>query len=103
LARQVFDRYGSSPLYEIALEVERVGEELLSHKGVYPNVDFYSGIIYLKMGIETDFFTPMFAMARVVGWLAHWLEQIKDNHIFRPTEIYEGDHDRSYISIGERG
>jgi citrate synthase len=103
LAREIFDRYGSSPLYEIALEVEKVGEELLSHKGVYPNVDFYSGIIYLKMGIETDFFTPMFAMARVVGWLAHWLEQIKDNHIYRPTEIYIGEHDRSYIPIGERG
>ncbi len=103
LACEIFDRYGSSPLYDIALEVEKAGEELLSHKGVYPNVDFYSGIIYLKMGIEIDFFTPIFAMARVVGWLSHWLEQIKDNHIFRPTEIYEGEHERSYIPIGERG
>jgi citrate synthase len=102
LAQRLFGRYGSSPLYEIALEVERVGEELLSHKGVYTNVDFYSGIVYLKMGIEIDFFTPVFAMARVVGWLAHWLEQIKDNHIFRPTEIYEGEHEKHYIPIGER-
>ena len=102
LARELFDRYGMSPLYEIALEVENVGDELLSHKGVYPNVDFYSGIIYLKMGIEIDFFTPMFAIARVVGWLSHWLEQIKDNHIFRPTEIYEGVHDQTYTPIGER-
>jgi len=102
LARELFDRYGMSPLYEIALEVEKVGEELLSHKGVYPNVDFYSGIIYLKMGIEIDFFTPMFAIARVVGWLSHWLEQVKDNHIFRPTEIYEGVHDRAYTPIEER-
>jgi len=102
LARELFDRYGMSPLYEIALEVEKVGEELLSHKRVYPNVDFYSGIIYLKMGIEIDFFTPMFAIARVVGWLSHWLEQVKDNHIFRPTEIYEGVHDRAYTPIGER-
>ena len=102
IARELFDRYGMSPLYEIALEVEKVGEELLSHKGVYPNVDFYSGIIYLKMGIEIDFFTPMFAIARVVGWLSHWLEQVKDNHIYRPTEIYEGVHDRKYTPIGER-
>lgn len=90
-------------LYEIALEVEKVGETLLSAKGVYANIDFYSGILYQRLGITPDFFTPIFAMARVVGWLAHWIEQLQDNHIFRPTEIYEGEHDQSYLAISKRG
>lgn len=102
LAKRLFEHYGKSPLYEVAVEVEKVGEEYLASKKVYANVDFYSGILYQKMGIETDFFTPIFAMARVVGWLAHWIEQVKDNHIFRPTEIYEGEHDRAYLPISER-
>lgn len=102
LAQKMFEKYGKSPLYEIALEAERVGEELLGGKGVYPNVDFYSGIVYERMGIEKDIFTPVFAMARVVGWLAHWIEQLKDNHIFRPTEIYIGTNEGSYTPIDQR-
>ena len=102
LAREMFDRYGKSPLYEIALETERYGTERLSSKGIYPNVDFFSGIVYEKMGIDKDLFTPVFAMARVVGWLAHWIEQLKDNQIFRPTEIYEGEHDRLYLPVDQR-
>lgn len=102
LAKRLFEHYGKSPLYEVAVEVEKIGEEYLASKKVYANVDFYSGILYQKMGIETDFFTPIFAMARVVGWLAHWIEQVKDNHIFRPTEIYEGTHDRPYVPLSER-
>jgi len=102
LAQKMFDRHGKSPLYEIALETERVGLDLLGGKGVYPNVDFFSGIVYEKMGIGKDLFTPVFAMARVVGWLAHWIEQLKDNHIFRPTEIYEGEHERRFLPIDQR-
>ena len=102
LSKKLFDHVGKSPLYEIAVEVERTGEMLLASKGVYANIDFYSGILYQRMGIEPDFFTPIFAMARVVGWLAHWIEQLQDNHIFRPTEIYEGEHDIKYIPISER-
>ena len=102
LAEELFRRYGGSLLYEIALEVERVAAPLLSPKGVYPNVDFYSGIVYEKLGIEQDLFTPVFAMARVGGWLAHWIEQLKDNQLFRPTEIYEGSHDVSYVPLGQR-
>ena len=102
LSKRLFEHFGKSPLYEVAVEVEKVGEEHLASKGVYANVDFYSGILYQKMGIESDFFTPIFAMARVVGWLAHWIEQVKDNHIFRPTEIYEGAHDQNYVPLSQR-
>ena len=58
--------------------------------------------MYEKLGIEPDLFTPVFAMARVVGWLAHWLEQLKDNELVRPTQIYEGNHDQIYVSIEKR-
>ncbi len=102
LAKRLFAHLGKSPLYKVAVEVERVGEEFLASKKVYANVDFYSGLLYQKMGIESDFFTPIFAMARVSGWLAHWIEQLKDNHIFRPTEIYEGDHGLPYLPISDR-
>ncbi len=102
LARRLFEWTGKSPLYEIAEAVERVGEEHLAVRGVYANVDFYSGILYQKMGIDPDFFTPVFAMARVSGWLSHWIEQVLDNQIFRPTEIYEGEHDQSYVPIEQR-
>ncbi|HEY5594654.1 MAG TPA: citrate synthase [Nitrospiria bacterium] len=102
LMQKMFDGHGRSPLYAIALEAERVGLDLLGSKGVHPNVDFFSGIVYEKMGIEKDLFTPVFALARVVGWLAHWIEQLKENHIFRPTEIYEGEHERRYLPLDQR-
>jgi citrate synthase len=102
LSKRLFDHVGKSPLYEIALEVEQVSETLLASKGVYANIDFYSGILYQRMGIDPDFFTPLFAMARVVGWLSHWIEQMQDNHIFRPTEIYEGEHGQVYKPISQR-
>jgi len=102
LSERLFKECGTSPLYEVALEVERVAADLLGGKGVYPNVDFYSGIIYDKMGIAIDFFTPMFAMARVAGWLAHWFEQLQENKLFRPDQIYEGEHNRPYVPIEKR-
>jgi citrate synthase len=102
LAKELFAKFGKSPLYEVAEHVERAALDLLAKKGVYPNVDFYSGIVYQKMGLEPDFFTPVFAMARVAGWLAHWVEQLHDNHIFRPTEIYEGVLNRPYTPIDQR-
>jgi citrate synthase len=91
-----------NPLMEIALEVERVAEDRLAHKGVYPNVDFYSGILYHEMGIPADQFTTIFAMARSAGWLAHWREQLGDNRIFRPTQVYTGEPVRDYIPIAQR-
>lgn len=102
VCERLFRECGTSPLYEVALEVERVSAELLGEKKIYPNVDFYSGIIYDKMGIEVEFFTPLFAMARVAGWLAHWFEQLQENKLFRPDQIYEGEHNRPYVPIEKR-
>ena len=102
LAEQLFDKFGQDAYYEIALELEQVVTEKLGHKGVYPNVDFYSGLVYRKLGIPTDLFTPVFAIARVAGWLAHWKEQLGENRIFRPTQIYTGPHNRPYIPISDR-
>ncbi|NES08440.1 MAG: citrate synthase, partial [Okeania sp. SIO2F4] len=81
---------------------EKVVDEKLGHKGIYPNVDFYSGLVYRKLGISSDLFTPIFAIARVAGWLAHWKEQLAANRIFRPTQIYTGDHNVYYKPIQER-
>jgi citrate synthase len=103
LCKQLFGKFGSTPLYDIAEEVERVMAEAVGAKGVWPNVDFYSGILYDRMGIPVDLFTPVFAIARVAGWVAHWREQIADNRILRPTQIYVGEPDRKYVPIGQRG
>ncbi|AFY64559.1 citrate synthase [Geitlerinema sp. PCC 7407] len=102
LAEQLFEKFGQDKYYDIAVTMERVVEEKLGHKGVYPNVDFYSGLVYRKLGIPTDLFTPVFAIARVAGWLAHWKEQLGENRIYRPTQIYTGSHDMPYIPIGDR-
>lgn len=102
LAEQLFDKFGDDPYYDIALELERVLEEYLGPRGIYPNVDYYSGLVYRKMGIPTDLFTPVFAIARVAGWLAHWNEQLQENRIFRPTQIYTGLHQQDYIAIEDR-
>ena len=102
ICEQLFKETGTSPLYDVALEVERVAADSLGAKGIYPNVDFYSGILYDKMGVELEFFTPIFAMARVAGWLAHWFEQLKENKLYRPEQIYAGEHNRPYVSIEER-
>jgi citrate synthase len=102
LAEQLFEKYGGDTFYDIALEMERVVQEMLGHKGIYPNVDFYSGLVYRKLGIPTDLFTPVFAISRTAGWLAHWKEQLGENRIFRPTQIYTGTHASPYIPIHER-
>ena len=86
-----------SERFETALEVESICDELLSHKGVYPNVDFYSGILYAELFKFTkEHFTSIFAMARSAGWVAHWHEQVSHNKIFRPTQIYTGKDFRDY-------
>ena len=102
LARELFATHGSTPIYDVALALEEAVVKLLGSRGIHPNVDFYSGIVYQKLGIRTDVFTPIFAMARVAGYLAHWREQIADDKLFRPTQVYVGEHDAVYVPIGER-
>jgi len=92
-----------SRAFETAKEVEKVCLELLAHKGVYPNVDFYSGILYKEMGFDPGLFTPIFAVARSAGWMAHWREQLQNNKIFRPTQIYTGTGNLCYIPVDQRG
>lgn len=102
LAEQLFEKFGYDKYYDIAVELEHAVAEKLSGKGIYPNVDFYSGLVYRKMGIPTDLFTPVFAIARVAGWLAHWKEQLIENRIYRPTQVYIGDRDVPYTPVDSR-
>lgn len=90
------------PLFEIAQAVEKAATDRLGAKGIYPNVDFYSGVLYREMGIAPDQFPSLFAMSRVAGWLAHWKEQLGQNRIFRPTQVYTGEVDREYIPLERR-
>ncbi len=102
LAEQLFAETGHDRYYDLALKLEQLIESKLGQKGIYPNVDFYSGLVYRKLGIPSDLFTPIFAIARVAGWLAHWKEQLGVNRIFRPTQIYTGDRNIPYIPMEER-
>lgn len=100
-AEQLSKKSGT-PHFEIAVEVEKVMQEHYQEKGIWPNVDFYSGIVYTELGIARDCFTPIFAMARVAGWMAHWLEQLTYNRIYRPTQKYVGKHQQKYVPIEKR-
>ncbi len=91
-----------NPLFEVAEALEKACTERLAEKGVYANVDYYSGLLYREMGIPDNQFTAIFAIARSAGWMAHWREQLRDNRIFRPTQIYTGEGKRSYIPMDER-
>jgi citrate synthase len=102
LARDLFDKFGSSPLYDIAVELEQMAIAKLGPRGIYPNVDFYAGIVYNRLAIQTDLFTPIFAVSRVSGWTAHWMEQMRHNRLFRPTQVYQGKHDVPYVPMSER-
>jgi citrate synthase len=102
LAEQIFEKFGRDEYYDIAIALEKAVADRLGHKGIYPNVDFYSGLVYRKLGIPTDLFTPVFAISRTAGWLAHWKEQLNANRIFRPTQIYTGSHNASYVPIEKR-
>jgi citrate synthase len=102
LAQHLFEVKGEHPLYKVAQEVERVINEHVGAKGIASNVDFYSGVVYDKLGIPIDQFTPIFAIARVSGWLAHWMEHLKNNRLFRPDQIYTGQHNVAYTPIEQR-
>jgi citrate synthase len=96
----------SDPLLEIAKALEEVAlhDDFFISRKLYPNVDFYSGIIYRAMGIPTNMFTVMFALGRMPGWIAHWREMMHDpkNRINRPRQIYTGPTQRSFVPIGQR-
>ena len=94
------------PLLEIAKNLEEVAlkDEFFIERKLYPNVDFYSGIIYRAMGIPTNMFTVMFALGRLPGWIAQWKEmrEAPDARIYRPRQIYMGEKKRPYLSIEKR-
>jgi citrate synthase len=102
VAHQVFEITGASPLLDVALELERVAleDEFFIERSLYPNVDFYSGIIYQALDIPTSMFTVMFAIARTVGWLSQWDELLRDDEqaIARPRQIYLGSGKRDYVT-----
>lgn len=102
LAVKLFGALGSDRRYDIARRIETIAFDRLAAKGIYPNVDFYSGILYDKLRIDPDLFTPIFAIARVSGWLAHWLEQMENNRIFRPDQIYVGYEPRAFVPSDKR-
>lgn len=102
LAEHVFAETGRPKQYDLAVEMEKVCADILGPKGIYPNVDYYSGIVYQALGIPRDLFTPIFAIARVAGWLAHWLEQLQNNRIYRPEQIYVGRSNVNYVPLEKR-
>ena len=102
LYEQLTEQLGADPTYEIASRIEELSHHTLGKRGICPNVDFYSGIVYRKLGIPTDVFTPIFAVARVAGWLAHWKEQLGVGRIYRPAQIYTGKKGLSYLPMDER-
>ena len=103
---EVFEVTGKNPKIEIAVELEKraLDDEFFTERKLYPNVDFYSGLIYEALEIPTDMFTVMFAIPRTSGWIAQWLEMVKDEEtkIARPRQIYTGERDRDYVPIDQR-
>jgi len=106
-ADEVFEVTGRNPLLDIALELERIAlnEEYFIERNLYPNVDFYSGIIYQAMGFPVEMFPVLFAIPRTVGWLAQWEEMLNDDEqkIARPRQVYLGSDTRDFVAIGDRG
>lgn len=104
-AEKVFAVTGKNPLLDIALKLEEVAlsDEYFISRKLYPNVDFYSGLIYQAMGFPTDMFTVLFAIPRTSGWLAHWGELMcQDNKIARPRQLYVGPEERNFVPLEQR-
>jgi citrate synthase len=105
-ADEVFAITGRNPLLDIALKLEDVAlsDEYFTSRRLYPNVDFYSGLIYQAMGFPVDMFTVLFAIPRTSGWLAHWVELLEqDQKIARPRQLYVGAAERAYLPMDQRG
>ena len=108
MCHEVLSKLGNDndPMFELALRLEEIAlnDEYFIERKLYPNVDFYSGLIYKALGIPTNMFTVMFAIARTVGWVAQWMEMIseKNQRIGRPRQLYVGATRRDYVFIGDR-
>lgn len=106
VAEEVFSILGREPLIEVAIELEKIAlsDPYFIDKKLYPNVDFYSGLIYKAMGFPTDFFPVLFTIPRAAGWLAHWTEFLDDpeNKIVRPRQVYVGSDVRDYVPLNIR-
>lgn len=107
VAHEVFNVTGRNPLLDVALELERIAleDEYFVKRRLYPNVDFYSGIIYQALGFPVEFFPVLFAIARTSGWLAQWEEMLTDpeQRISRPRQVYVGPDARDYVPMAKRG
>ncbi|MFN8174606.1 MAG: citrate synthase [Solirubrobacteraceae bacterium] len=105
-ADDVFEVTGVNPLLEIALELEKIAleDEYFIERKLYPNVDFYSGLIYEALGMPVDMFPVLFAIGRTSGWISQWLEMIQDpeQKIARPRQLYTGERGRDYVEIADR-
>jgi citrate synthase len=105
-SEQVFQVTGRNPKLDIALELERIAleDDYFIKRKLYPNVDFYSGIMYQAMGFPPEMFTVLFAIARTVGWLAQWQELVNDpeQKIARPRQIYTGHGEREFVPLEKR-
>jgi citrate synthase len=105
-AYEVFEVTGTNPLLDIAIELEKIAleEDYFVERKLYPNVDFYSGIIYEALGMPVEMFPVLFAIGRTSGWIAQWLEMIddKEQKIARPRQIYTGERGRDYVPIEQR-
>lgn len=106
VCHEVLSKYGNDPLMELAMRLEEIAlkDEFFIERKLYPNVDFYSGIIYKALSIPVNMFTVMFAVARTVGWISHWMEMIADpsQKIGRPRQLYIGERSRDVPPLEER-
>jgi citrate synthase len=106
LADEVFEVTGRNPMLDIALELERIAleDEYFVKRKLYPNVDFYSGLIYQAMGFPVEMFPVLFAIGRTPGWVAQWQEMLLDpeQKIARPRQVYLGSDTREYVMMGKR-
>ncbi len=101
-ARKLAEMRGDDTLFRIAAKVEDTVVRELESKRIFPNVDFYSGLVFHELGIPTDLFTPLFAVARIAGWTAHVIEYWEDNRLLRPLDHYVGPTDLVYMPLDER-
>jgi len=106
LAYQVFKERGTNPLLEIAIELERIAleDEFFVKRKLYPNVDYYTGMIYEAMGFPVEIFPVLFAIGRTPGWIAQWQEMLVDpeQKIARPRQLYTGSGKRDYVPMEQR-